>query len=135
MHELSIALEMLDIAGRAIGGPKPVRSVRAVVGTLSGVCADSLRFCFSAVARQEGFGAAVLEVELRSATAVCRACGGGHVVEDFTEGCPACGSLHRDIKTGYECEVVSITLEDDDDGECGRGEGNSAGEVARDGAE
>ena len=51
MHEMSVALEVCDIAQRAIGdrSPRSIREVVVVVGEESGLEPDNLSFCLTAV--------------------------------------------------------------------------------------
>jgi hydrogenase nickel insertion protein HypA len=113
MHELSIASDILDVVERTIGGRKPLQSVRLVLGSLSGVSADSLQFCFTELAEQEGFGRPELEIAAMPAGVRCRDCGDEHTANDLAKGCPVCQSLNREILSGYECMVDTVTFEEE----------------------
>jgi hydrogenase nickel incorporation protein HypA/HybF len=112
MHEFSIAKEILDVVEQTIGPRKPVRSVQLILGALSGVSADALRFCFTELAEQAEFGRPDLVIAESLAQVRCRDCGRLYQTADFTEGCPGCGSFNRDILSGYECTVDTITIEE-----------------------
>ena len=112
MHELSIATDILEVVERTVGQGKRLLSVRLVLGTLSGVSADALQFCFTELADQEGFGRPTLEIDEMSAQVRCRDCNLMYPATDFTEGCPECQSLNREILSGYECVVDSVTIEE-----------------------
>ncbi len=110
MHELSIAEEMLRVIGDAIGGSRPLGRVSLVVGPLSGVSADSLRFCMAEMAREQGFGTPEIDVSEPPARVACRSCGAGYEPGDFYDSCPLCGSPDKTILSGRECTVESVDL-------------------------
>lgn len=112
MHEFSIAEEILSVVERTLGGPKPVQSVQLTVGTLSNISAEALQFCFTEIAEQSGFGRPELKIVATPAQVRCRDCGRTEETQDFTEGCPGCNSFSREILSGYECVVDSITFEE-----------------------
>lgn len=112
MHEFSIAEEIVDVVGRTLGGPKPVQSVQLTLGTLSNINAEALQFCFTEVAEQSGFGRPELKIITLPAQVRCRDCGLTGEAVDFTSGCSGCRSFNRDILSGYECVVDSITFEE-----------------------
>ena len=113
MHEFSIAESILDVIEQEIGSVTPVSAVHLRVGRLSGVCADALEFCFPEVAEQRGFGKPTLTIESPPADVHCRDCGADYGCEDFYEGCPHCASLNREIRSGHECNVDWIQIEED----------------------
>jgi hydrogenase nickel incorporation protein HypA/HybF len=112
MHELSLAEEMLQMIAGVIGSGSRLERVNIVIGPLSGVSADSLRFCFTELAAMRGFGSPDLVVDETAASIRCRSCGLSYEVHEFTEGCPVCGSLERDILSGMECTLESIEVDD-----------------------
>jgi len=112
MHELSIAKDMTTIIGRAIGGPRPLDRVNVTIGPLSGISAESLRFCFGEVARSEGFGEPELVITLVAARLVCLDCETEYNAKDFYDGCPSCGSINRNILSGREFTVDSVEFDE-----------------------
>lgn len=113
MHEFSVADSMLDVIEDALGSPRPVTQVHLTLGTLSGICAEALEFCFTEIARQRGFGAPELDIEQIPATVSCEDCGLQYQSAEFYEGCPECASLRRRILSGYECNVDWVNVEED----------------------
>jgi len=53
MHEMSLAMDMTRIIGEALGRKAPLERVNITVGPLSGISPESLRFCFTEIARME----------------------------------------------------------------------------------
>ena len=115
MHELSIAQNIVDIIRQSV--PKPeledVRIVRLKVGTFSGVVADSLEFCFTAISTETPLSKARLEIQRIPFTVHCNSCGAtvandvGYVV------CQECGGTETEVVSGRELQVTEIELEND----------------------
>ncbi|HTP13579.1 MAG TPA: hydrogenase maturation nickel metallochaperone HypA, partial [Bacteroidota bacterium] len=65
MHELSIAQNIVDMVHQyaPTGNGETVKSVRLRVGEYSGVVADSLEFCFSAIVADTPLRGTTLEIE------------------------------------------------------------------------
>lgn len=118
MHELALACDVLDAAERAMGPGKRLLRVDLALGPLSGVSAEALTFCFSELAEQRGLGRAELVLCARPARIRCRACGHSYETDDFMKGCPRCDSLSREILSGFECELESVTFEESASDEC-----------------
>lgn len=73
MHELAIAESVLStITART--GDRPVREVRLEVGRLSGISADSLRFCFELAAAGTCIDGAALDIAEPPGRGRCRTC-------------------------------------------------------------
>lgn len=114
MHELSIAQEMLRIAGEKLGGPKKLKAVAVTVGSLSGVDPDALSFALPAVAESLGFGSPEMELTRVVARATCAECGTAYDMEDVFTLCPACNAMARTISGGEELSLDSVvTLEEE----------------------
>ncbi|NTV01756.1 MAG: hydrogenase maturation nickel metallochaperone HypA [Chlorobiaceae bacterium] len=113
MHEMSIAMSIVDaVADRARQeGCSRVTGVDLVVGRLSGVEAESLRFCFEAAARNTPVEGAELLIEEREPSGTCDACGAHFPVAGYHASCPACGLFRVRIVSGEELAVKSITIE------------------------
>lgn len=115
MHELSIAEALIEQAEREIehsGQAGRVVSLDLVVGRLSGVNCDSIRFAFdllSSGTRLEG-----AELEIREPRAICRchACHRREEIDEVVVRCPACASGEITIEGGRDLLLQSIELED-----------------------
>lgn len=115
MHELSLAQRMIAImreTSAAHGGGRVV-SARLLVGTLTCVDAETLRFAFEVAGREtcaEGCTLDIVRVPLRLR---CRACAHVHEGEDLLIPCPACRAQGHDIIEGRELRLESLDLEED----------------------
>ncbi|MHB8946637.1 MAG: hydrogenase maturation nickel metallochaperone HypA/HybF [Bacillota bacterium] len=113
MHELSLAQEVLSTINDSArdNGIRRVTRVRLVIGTMSGVLPEALRFSFDAVrevvpAWTPGlFAATRLDILEKEATAKCRRCGEAFPVGDLSDlpsPCPVCGSTDLSLDGGLE---------------------------------
>lgn len=113
MHELSIALRVIDIvtaeAGKA--GEVRVKQVDIDIGQWSGVMKEALEFSFSAAVRGTVMEKAGLVIHDVPGMLRCESCGEEFPAGDLTGACPACGKNHTTIIRGRELQVRSITVE------------------------
>lgn len=115
MHELSIVealIEQVEKEVRRSGHQGRVTGLDLVVGRLSGVHADSLRFAFSIASPGTLLGGAQLRISEPTALCRCHACGQSSPIEELTAGCPLCGGASVTIEGGQELILQSIELED-----------------------
>ncbi len=114
MHELSIAIEILDIVQKEATkhGAAVVRRVNLRVGDLSGVETESLAFSFDAVkGEKELTRDAVLSMERIPVKIRCTPCdevfkGAGHTVI-----CPQCEGFDTQLLQGEELEIEDIEID------------------------
>jgi hydrogenase nickel incorporation protein HypA/HybF len=115
VHELSLAQNIVEIvqnAARDNGGGRVV-AVGLRIGDLSGVVADSLTFCFSAITAGTPLEGASLHIDRVPVQARCRDCTAECSVEDLTFFCPACGSGNLELTSGRELQVSHIEVEEE----------------------
>jgi hydrogenase nickel incorporation protein HypA/HybF len=108
MHELAIAESVLStITART--GDRPVRVVRLEVGRLSGISADSLRFCFELAAAGTCIDGAALDIAEPPGRGRCRTCAEEFLLADRILLC-ACGSADVRVLSGDELRIVSVEV-------------------------
>lgn len=90
-------------------GDVPVAAVRLEIGALSGVVADSVRFCFELVAQGTGLEGARLDIDQPPGRAYCRTCGDAFGLSDPIMLC-ACGSADLAITDGEQLRIVSVEV-------------------------
>lgn len=114
MHEMSLALSIVEQTREAAAAEGAVRvlEVEIEVGSLSGVLADSLRFCLEATGAAGGLAATIFRVIEVQAAGSCQSCGAGFAAESFQVSCPACGSDNVAMSGGRELKIRSLTIED-----------------------
>ncbi len=120
MHELSLAMSILEIVEQEIGqrcggtprGHVPTLTVR--VGSLSGVEPEALSFAWEVAREQGSFPEAELLIEGVAAKAVCGQCGASFLLEEGDGACAVCGPVAFRIVEGQEIEVARIVWESDE---------------------
>ncbi|HTV90247.1 MAG TPA: hydrogenase maturation nickel metallochaperone HypA [Stellaceae bacterium] len=108
MHELALTCSIVEVAEDAAAG-RPVARVTLVIGRLSGVMLDAIRFCFDEVARGTVLDGALLDIEEPAGRARCNACGAEFAMPDLLTPC-ACGSCDVTLFQGEELSIRSIEL-------------------------
>ena len=114
MHEMGIATSILDAARKeAVKRPGArVLKVGLRVGEWSGVDPESLRFCFDALAKEDGERAPELEIEFLPRKNRCPMCGNVFALEKFEIECPRCGAEVTEPVSGDELELAFVELEE-----------------------
>ena len=114
VHEASIVQSLIDQVGAEIaraGQEGQVVGLDLVIGRLSGVHADSIRFAFEFLSPGTVVEGAELRIREPEAFAACNACGAREPVADLTMQCPACSDGDIRIEGGQELLLESIELE------------------------
>ena len=114
MHELSIAMSIVDMAAAEAGrrGGARVVAVHLKLGPLSGIVPAALRSAFELAREQDpAVAAADLVVEEVPVAAHCPACVADRAVPFPELRCPVCGSPTPDVVRGRELEVVALEIE------------------------
>jgi hydrogenase nickel incorporation protein HypA/HybF len=115
MHELSIAVSLVDIASDEITrlGLVGVASVHVRVGALSGVVKDALLFSFEAAAEGTPLEGARLEIEEVPVTVWCVPCAAERTPASIaSRRCPVCDIVTPDIVHGEELELIGLEVLD-----------------------
>lgn len=107
MHELSITESLVSAVLEQVDGE--VRAVTVVIGRLSGVVPDSVRFCFDVCTRGTRLEGAALEILEPPGRAICRTCGEETDVADGIPLC-SCGSVDLDVVGGRELSVKHVEV-------------------------
>ena len=108
MHELAITEGVVE----AVTGRLPdtrITLVRLEIGPLSGVVADSVRFCFDLVTEGTPLQGASLEIIEPPAQCHCRTCGADF---ELAGPIPLCGCDSADIAilSGQELKILSVQV-------------------------
>ncbi|WP_236792758.1 hydrogenase maturation nickel metallochaperone HypA [Amycolatopsis sp. GM8] len=108
MHELSITRSVVETILERTGETK-VLDVSLEIGKLSGVVADSVRFCFELVCAGTPLEGAALHISEPGGRAHCRTCGEEFTMDDLIPLCP-CGSADIEMLTGRELRITSVEV-------------------------
>lgn len=114
MHELSIALSILDAAAEE-AAKHPGASVRAVhlkLGPLAGVVKQALLSAFAMARAESSIPCAELIIEEVPILIHCPRCRADRPVISIQEfACAACGTPTAQVTQGRELEVVGLEIE------------------------
>jgi hydrogenase nickel incorporation protein HypA/HybF len=108
VHELAITESVVE----AVAGKLPDSRITCVtleIGALSGVVADSVRFCFDLVAEGTNVQGARLEITEPPGRCQCRVCGAQFEADGPIALCP-CGSVEVTIVSGQELRITSVQV-------------------------
>ena len=108
MHELAIAESVVDTVTERLPGAKVTR-IHLEIGALSGVVADSIRFCFDLATEGTGLEGATLEITEPPAQCRCRSCGAEFRPDPPIVLCP-CGSADVAVLGGEELKILSVRV-------------------------
>lgn len=114
MHELGIAnsiFQAIQTEARSRPGARVVK-VGLLIGELSGVDPEALRFSFDSLVKDTPFEPLPLEIELRRRRHLCPLCGCRFLVVDYITSCPSCGAARTECVSGTELELSYLELEE-----------------------
>jgi hydrogenase nickel incorporation protein HypA/HybF len=113
MHELSIALSILDVVTEAAERePGRVIAIHLKLGPLAGVVKESLVSAYDLAREGTPLAGADLVIEDVPLVAYCSTCAVERPLSSLLElACPTCGSPTPQIVSGRELEVVALEIE------------------------
>ncbi len=132
MHELPITQSILDIALRHAekAGARRVTDLHLVIGRLSYVVDDSIRFYWDTIAKGTIAEGARLHFQRVPAELLCLDCNHRYAPDDETLACPKCQSVRVKVAAGDEFRLESIDVETSDSpSSLPAGEGEGDGEM------
>ncbi|MBF0450701.1 MAG: hydrogenase maturation nickel metallochaperone HypA [Candidatus Magnetomorum sp.] len=117
MHEMGIALQIIDIAKSSI--PEnlkgvPVETVHVQVGKLSAVVPRSLSFCFDIAVKETSLEGAKLDIKEMPVTLKCSKCENIWTIDTPIFECEKCHHTKIEMLSGRELDIISIELAQDD---------------------
>jgi hydrogenase nickel incorporation protein HypA/HybF len=117
MHELSIALSMIDLAREEAGrrGGASVKALHLKLGPLSGVVKDALLFSYEVACNGTLLEGSRLVIEDVPVVIYCAECQQERELESIQRFCcPVCGMLSSEVVRGRELEFVAMEIEEID---------------------
>ncbi len=116
MHELSITQTMLELVLEQArqNGAKKVQRINLVIGEMSGVVDDCVRFYFDFLSRGTIAEEAQLSFKRVAPKARCRECGRKFKLNGLDWVCPHCRTTRIDIVEGKELFLESIEVDNGD---------------------
>ena len=108
MHELAITESVVDAVTDRLPDTK-ITCVHLEIGALSGVVADSVRFCFDLVTEGTKLEGARLEITETAGQCHCKVCGSDFEPDSPVAICP-CGSIEISVLAGQELKIASVQV-------------------------
>jgi hydrogenase nickel incorporation protein HypA/HybF len=113
MHELSLAMSLLELAETETirSGSASVISVNVLIGRLSGVDPEALRFMLDLSKKNTLLDQAVINFELVDGKGKCRACHHEFSIDTLSPVCPGCHGISIEVTGGDQLRIVSMEVE------------------------
>jgi hydrogenase nickel incorporation protein HypA/HybF len=113
MHELSIAMSILDVAQEEVdrrGGVR-ISAIHLKMGAMSGVVSDALQSAYELAREQTGFEDCRLVIEELPVIVFCSKCQAQRPVQSLQWFCCAeCDTPASDVVQGRELEICGLEL-------------------------
>jgi len=112
MHELSIAMSIVDIAEEEVkkNNATKVIEIELEIGKLSGIEPYALDFAWDQAILKTVLENAERKTLYVEARAKCLDCGHEFEIDNFYDECPECRSFMKELKSGKELRVKSLTV-------------------------
>ncbi len=112
MHELSIAMGIVDIAEKETAKAKATKVdlIELEIGTLAGIELDSLDFVWSSAVKDTVLENAIKKINVIHGEAKCSDCETIFKLDNIYDACPNCNSYLKGIMKGKELLVKSLEV-------------------------
>lgn len=112
MHELSVALGIVEIAENAVrkANGKSVDLIELEIGFLAGIEFESLNFAWPIAVKNTVLENAKKKIHVIEGEAKCGVCDHLFKVNNIFDPCPKCKSYHKSITRGKELLVKSLEI-------------------------
>ena len=113
MHELSIAMSIVDIALRKAeeASAERVSLVELDIGTLSGIEYDSLKFALSVATKDSLLEETRFKINRIEALCECNSCTHLYAPGQDFGACPECGKGDLEFIRGKELQIKSLLID------------------------
>ena len=116
VHEMSVASGIMKVLGKKLSeqGPCKLTALELVLGELSGIDRESLRFALDILLDEAGYHGVEVRFEPEPAVFKCSACGWQGRLEAFTLACPECNGRDLGIISGQDISLERIEIDEAD---------------------
>ena len=113
MHEFSLAMEVINLAGREAEkhNARVIQEISIEVGSLSGVEADAFESALGLLVPDSILSNARIAIMRTNGTGRCDACEQDFEMSQRMAVCPACHCFPSTVSGGQEFRVVSLVIE------------------------
>lgn len=114
MHELSLAMSILDVAAQEVekNNAGRVQEIQLEVGALSGVDAEALKFALSFATKNTVLEGASVMIIPAEGLGSCFRCNRSFTMTEVWTPCPVCNMPAGKILQGEELKFLSLTVDD-----------------------
>ena len=112
MSIVQALIEQVEAEVEKSGEKGRITKLDLVIGRLSGVHADSIRFAYEVLSQDSILDRAELRISEPSAYLACHACDHRESISELEMRCPSCGSGDIGIEGGRDLVLQSIELEE-----------------------
>jgi hydrogenase nickel incorporation protein HypA/HybF len=109
MHELGITENIVAIACERANN-QPIEKLTLVIGQLTAIMPDAIKFCFDVCSENTLLAGAELEILEIAGLAKCQKCQTEFSINEPYGICPQCDSINLDIIAGEELQIQSIEV-------------------------
>ena len=113
MHEMSIALSIIDLAAERAekAAANKIIEIELDIGILSGIEIDALNFAMEIAVKDSVLEFAEVKINRIESVSECLEC--GHIFEPdgFISHCPECREMNTRVFKGKEMQIKSILVE------------------------
>lgn len=109
MHELGITENIVAIASERAAN-QPIQKLTLVIGQLTAIMPDAIKFCFDVCSHNTVLEGAELEILEISGLGRCQQCQTEFPLSEPYGICPRCDSINLDILAGEELQIKSIEV-------------------------
>jgi hydrogenase nickel incorporation protein HypA/HybF len=113
MHEMSIALSIIDLASEQAVKAKAekIKEIELDIGTLSGIELESLNFALEVAVGGTLLEKSIVKINSIEAESECLECGLIFKSLNLINACPSCKELNTKIIRGREMQLKSLLIE------------------------
>jgi hydrogenase nickel incorporation protein HypA/HybF len=113
MHELSIAMSIVDIASKKAeaAGAWRVDQVELDIGILSGIEFESLEFALSVAVKDSSLEGTRFKINRIEALCECNSCTHLYTPGQDFSACPQCGKQDLEFIRGKELQIKSLLID------------------------
>ncbi|MBN1561353.1 hydrogenase maturation nickel metallochaperone HypA [candidate division KSB1 bacterium] len=113
MHETAIAHDIIDIVEETLASSRAgsLQIVRVTIGEMVAVVPDLLQHAYDSLISGTRIDGSKLEITIIPISAICHSCQKTFGLDEFEFCCPACQSVHIEVKTGNEFYIKELVVE------------------------
>lgn len=116
MHEMSVAMSIVESVSDAVLSGEPRQTVSAVyvrVGAMSGVIPEALAFAWDAATGGTRLDGSRLEIEAVPTAVYCPQCQADRELPGQRLRCPVCHTRTPQVVRGRELDILSVEIHDE----------------------